>query len=314
MIILRGKKICMPGPCVLAVGKFECFHLGHRALVAEMQRLTRDANGLVSALAMFRPHPYRLLVDTGYKPLFTDCEQEYLAGELNVDYLLEYPFDRDFAGISPVDFSRMIFTELNARVVVVGAGYRFGHKRRGTVQTLQEMAEKYNGRVHVVTPYGKSGHQNTQHDAIAAKTSTSSIRKLLSENRLSEAEGLLGYPFFVMGEVTPGRQLGRTIGFPTINLYPECEKFLPSDGVYSSRVIVGEVCYRGVTNIGFRPTVEGTGMPRSVETHLLDFDGGELYGRQVRVELLRFIRPERKFESLNKLKAQILLDCKQVLA
>ena len=341
MTIIRGEKICMPEPCVLAVGKFECFHLGHRTLIMEMMRLA----GLASALVMFEPHPYRVLADADYKPLFTECEREYLAKGLGVDYLLEYPFDRDFAALSPEDFSHMLFGKLKARVVVVGEGYRFGHKRGGTVDTLQRVASGYDARVHVVAPFGAGKTANFDHNPqpyeTTPKISTSAIRELLSASKMAEAESLLGYPFFIMGTITPGRQIGRTIGFPTINLYPPCEKFLPPDGVYATRVALGESCYYGVTDAGLRPTVnlfrnhrnahektgrfngfscthsdfgrglvESAGATRSVETYLFDFEGGELYGRQVRIEFLQFIRPERKFESLDALRAQIAEDCR----
>jgi len=273
----------MPVPCVLAVGKFECFHLGHRALVSEIMQLVSGGieTQLASALVMFEPHPYRVLVDGGYKPLFTGYEREYLAGGLGVDYLLEYQFSRDFAALKPEEFCRRIFEELRARVVVVGAGYRFGNKRAGTVDTLRQMAKRYGAQVHVVGHHGAGVGE--------VKTSTSTIRELLGAGKLAEAETLLGYPFFLMGCVTPGRRLGRTLGFPTINLYPPAEKFLPADGAYASRVVLGGQCYNGVTNVGLRPTVEGAGAVRSVETHLFDYEGGELYGEHVRVEFLRFI-------------------------
>lgn len=308
MITLKGKNIRMPKPCVLAVGKFECIHLGHKALISEMERLAHgnmSNSSLASALVMFEPHPYRVLSDPEYKPLFTGCEREYVARKLGIDYLLKYPFDQDFAVLSPEDFCRMLFENLQARVVVVGEGYRFGYKRAGTVETLRQIAGVYNAQVHVVTH-----HRAPQEVAASAyngssKTSTSSIRALLSANRLPEAEDLLGYPFFIMGEVVPGRQIGRSIGFPTINLHPQEDKFLPSDGVYATRAIITNTegergkmkqSYYGITNVGLRPTVEINNAPRIVETHLLDYENGELYGRQVRVEFLRFIRPERKFE------------------
>jgi len=295
----------MRKPCVLAVGKFESIHLGHRALVDQMMRLAQP--GLASALVVFEPHPYRVLFDPEYKPLFTRKEREYLERGLGVDYLLEYPFDRDFAALSPGTFCVRLYDDLQAKIIVVGEGYRFGHKRKGKVGTLRRMARHYKAQVHVISPHGRPQEGMPNHGDLN-KTSTSTIRTLLSENKLQEAESLLGYPFFVMGEVTPGRQLGRTIGFPTINLYPSNEKFLLADGVYATRTIIGANCYKGITNIGLRPTVETADVSRSVETHLLDFEGGDLYGKQVRVEFLRFIRPEQKFESLDALKAQIAKD------
>ncbi|MCL2572282.1 MAG: riboflavin biosynthesis protein RibF [Defluviitaleaceae bacterium] len=291
MITLRGRDIRMPEPCVLAVGKFESIHLGHRALIGEVVRLAKD-NGLASALIVFEPHPYRVLSDSGYKPLFTGPERARLVEGLGVDYMVEHHFDADFAALSGCFFGQKLINELQARIVVVGKGYRFGRGREGTVDTLRLFAD--------VVEVGVN------------ETSTSAIRGLLSENKLTEAEGLLGFPFFIIGDVTPGQRLGRTIGFPTINLYPCEEKYLPVDGVYATRVVIDNKKYRGVTNIGVRPTVADKGAPRSVETYLLDFEGGELYGKDIRVEFLSFIRLERRFDSLEALQVQIAKDCKKV--
>ena len=330
MITLRGKDLRLPGPSVLAVGKFECIHLGHRALIDEVVRLAQrgtalGSSALISAMIVFEPHPYRVLVDPKYKPLFTGPEREFLARRLDIDYLLEYPFDREFAAMPPADFCRLLFEDLQGRIIVVGEGYRFGHKREGTIDTLRQIARKYGAQVHVVAP--RKGDMNTRINDIMpfsdlgagehishlhnmSKISTSTIHGLLSQNKLTEAESLLGYPFFISGTVAPGRQLGRTIGFPTANLYPQEDKFLLTDGVYATRTILDGNRYKSITNIGVRPTIETTDAPRSVETHLLGYTGVELYGKHIYVEFLSFIRPERRFESLEALKAQILADCK----
>jgi len=300
VITLKGKNIRMPVSCVLAMGKFESIHLGHQALIREMVRLAKGSN-LASALLVFEPHPFRVLSDPGYKPLYTSRERAHLVAELGVDYLLEYPFGTNFAGLSPFQFCRMIYEDLQARFIIVGEGYRFGRERAGTADTLRQTAVQYNAQVYEVAHIGG-----------AIKTSTSTIRALLSENNLSQAERLLGCPFFIMGETAPGQRLGRTIGFPTINIYPPEEKFLPIDGVYATRTFLDKREYKGVTNIGVRPTVAGASAPRSVETYLLNFDNnvaGELYGKNIRTELLRFIRPEQRFENIEALKIQIQKDC-----
>jgi len=280
----------MPKPCVLAVGKFECFHLGHKALVAKMMKY---GCGLASALVVFEPHPNRVLVNPGYKPLFVDNEREYLARELGVDYLLKYPFDKQFAAIPPEDFCHMLFSELQARVVVVGAGYRFGYKRAGTIDTLRMIASEYGAQVKVAALCGVGDTE--------AKISTSTIRELLCLNKLGEAESLLGYPFFLMGNVEPGWQLGCASDMPTIKLYPCDDKFLPPDGVYDTRVCVDGHIYTGVTDVGTRPAMDGIEGARIVETHIHDCENGVPYdlltrgqlpyGQWVRVEFIRFVRP-----------------------
>ena len=321
MKILRGGDMQLPEPCVLAIGKFESIHLGHRALIAEMLRAAVCEN-LPAALLVFTPHPYRVLFDPGYKPLLTDRERQHIVGNLGVDYLLEYPFTPEFAAMPPECFCQKIFNELRAQVVVVGQGYRFGYNRTGTVDTLRQLAQPAGAQIHVVPLHAKAS-QDTH------KTSTSAIRSLLTEGKLAEAEALLGYPFFIMGHVTPGRQLGRTIGFPTINLYPPEDKFLPENGVYATRTTLGGQTYKSITNIGLNPTVTGenSGLPvetdtmhtvhqiclnnaqKAAETHIFGYSG-DAYGMSAKVEFLRFIRPEQRFDSLDALKAQIDNDCR----
>jgi len=303
VIKLKGENIQMPVPCVLAIGKFESIHTGHRALIREMQRLAKGS-GLASALVVFEPHPYQVLSDPEYKLLFTSKEREFLVAELCVDYLLEYPFDTDFAALSPFQFCVKIYEDMQAQYIIVGEGYRFGYKRAGTADTLRQTAARYNAHVYEAAHVGGTD-----------KTSSSTIRTLLSENNLSQAESLLGCPFFIMGKTTPGRRLGRTIGFPTINLYPPDEKFLPIDGVYTTRTILDGHVYKSITNIGLRPTV-GADAPRSVETYLLDYirnDGDELYEKNIKVEFLHFIRPEKRFDDIEALKEQIQKDCESAM-
>lgn len=371
MIILRGSDIKMPTPCALAMGKFESIHLGHQGLISQMKR---SAHGLPTALLVFSPNPYKVLHDPAYNPLFTDDERGYLVARQGVDYLLEYPFDAKLANLSPKDFCNKIYNDLQARIVVVGEGYHFGQGRTGTADTLRKSAKAYGATVCEVAHIGEGetllaqDYPNTTSQTLSndttyadpqntfSKASTSTIRTLLADGKTKEAQQLLGFPYFVMGQVTPGLKLGRTIGFPTLNLYPPQDsihgKFLPPDGVYATRTVImsgkkqypgnqardnathtnnivytDETTYQSITNIGLRPTIYGTTKTRSVETHLLEYnqepagspihnknhDGRqsyneELYGKQIRVEFSRFIRPEQRFESLEALREQILID------
>jgi len=283
------------------MGKFESIHIGHRALISEMKKLAQP--GLATALVVFEPHPYRVLFDPSYKPLYTRLEREHLAREQRVDYLLEYQFGHSFAALSPKDFCRKIFEELQAKIVVVGEDYRFGHKRIGTTDTLRQAAKGYNAQVHVMPHHGV--HQNGDDFAKsgADKTSTSLIRELLSSYRLSEAERLLGDSFFVICDVT--QQTVRDSGFPTIKLAVPEEKFLPPEGVYMSRLFVDARIYDGLSVIGLRPGEDGVSSPRRVEMDVTDawfnsyvyhklrstrgYYGGDMCGKQVRIELSRHL-------------------------
>jgi riboflavin kinase/FMN adenylyltransferase len=260
---------------------------------------------LASAVAAFTPHPYRVLGRADYIPLFTRWERADLLERQGVDYLLEYPFDEALILLPPVAFGRIIFERLRAHTVVIGEGYRFGYNREGTIQSLQTLAEQYGRTLEII--------QN--HESI----STSSIRALLGGEsnydapRFKEAAGLLGFPFFVMGEVIPGRRLGRDLGFPTLNLYPPPDKYLPRYGVYATRTLIKGRAFCGITNVGLRPTVDADETVPTVETHLFDFNG-DMYGQEIRVEFLHFLRAERRFQNLDELRAQISADIREAVS
>jgi len=286
---------------ILAVGKFESIHIGHRALLRSTVHRAQE-KGLKSAAMVFMPHPITVLGDSNYKPMFTETEREFLFTECGLDGVVVCQFDKDFAALSPGDFCKKLFCEYNAREIVVGENYRFGRNREGTVETLRNEALKYGGEVFVFC---------LRENSDGAAVSTSLIRNLIAESRLPEAEQLLGFPFFAMGISKKGRQLGRILGFPTINIYPDEKKFLPQDGVYSTKIVIQGEVLRGITNIGLRPTVNSGMERRSIETHILNMPGHfkkELYDEEVKVEFKKFIRPEQRFDSLDELKMQIAID------
>jgi len=291
--------------CVLTIGKFEGIHLGHRALLREVVNRAKSA-GLASVAVAFEPHPFKFLRDPEYKPIFTKTERTELLQELGIDYIVTFDFDADFAAMSAVDFCRKIFIGSKPREIIVGENYRFGNKREGTIETLREAAIAHSAKIHVI-------------NNVATETtiSTSRIREFLSAGELKKAEELLGFSFFVSGEVTKGRQLGRVLGFPTLNLYTGGDKFLPENGVYETRTSIDGVSMAGLTNIGLRPTVSNPGETQiSVETHIptLSAKPNEMYGRYIKVEFERFIRPERRFESAEELIEQIRKDILQMEA
>ena len=295
--------------CVVTIGKFEGIHLGHRALLTEVVRQAKQL-GIASAAMIFEPHPYIFFNDAQYKPLFTKEERSYLLENTGLDYIFYCPFDKNLATLSPEGFCKMLFDKHSAKLVIVGENFRFGKNRVGNAALLQVEAAKYNAKVQAVATC--RGDILSPEDTTQPIISTSGIRKHFAENDLTEASRQLGFPFFIMGEIAKGKQLGRTIGFPTLNIYPPDEKFLPPDGVYATQTTINSAKYRGVTNIGLRPTVDSDSKIRSIETHLLDYTGPELYGQHVKTELLEFIRPECRFNSLGELKAQIAKDVLQV--
>jgi riboflavin kinase/FMN adenylyltransferase len=282
---------------IVTIGKFEGIHLGHRALLETVVKRAKEKN-LASVAVVFSPHPYKILHDANYKMLFSESERDFLIKKIGIEKIFSLEFNKNFAEMKAVDFCKKIFEELHAREIIVGQNYRFGYNREGTIETLRDAAAAHDATVHVIP------QKNFDKNLI----STSRIRELLAEKNFSETEKLLGFSFFIAGEVTKGRQLGRVLGFPTLNLYPPDEKFLPQNGVYETRTIIDGVTLHGITNIGIRPTVDNT-QKISVETHLPNFSKrDEMYGREIKVEFIKFIRAEKKFASAEELQMQIKKD------
>lgn len=279
-------------PCAITLGKFDGVHLGHRLLIRRVREIARQ-KGWKAAVFTFHVSPQ---VQMGARPLqmlMTNRERAALLREMNVDLLAECAFTPEMKAMSAEQFVKEILLDrLQAGAVVVGTDFRFGRDRAGTPALLCEMGEKY-GFLTEIIPKAKSGDRDI---------SSSYIREVISEGQMEKAEELLGYPYFVTGEIVHGRHLGHSLGFPTINQLPEAQKLLPPRGVYVSRTLTAGKSMESVTNIGIRPTVSGTSL--SVETYLFDCSM-DLYGQEARVELLSYRRPERRFESLENLKTAI---------
>ncbi|MCX8160073.1 MAG: bifunctional riboflavin kinase/FAD synthetase [Candidatus Saccharicenans sp.] len=278
---------------VLAIGIFDGCHLGHQKILKELIKQSRRL-GVAAGLMTFSPHPDRILnrkkinlIQTGRQKL------EYLENQ-GLDYCLVLSLERDLAALSGQEFaSQILKKKLGISRVVVGQNFRFGHNRRCGVRELRVFGRVHGFRVVAVNPVKKGGTQ----------VSSSLIRKLLDKGRVETAARLLGRPYEIYGTIVKGRGLGRILGFPTINLKTENE-ILPS-GVYLSLVKIDDGAYPAVANIGFRPTFNGR--QPSVEAHLLDFSG-RLYGRKARLYLLKKLRDEKKFHSVEALRRQISAD------
>lgn len=279
----------------VTLGKFDGLHRGHRLLVDQV--LQKKQEGYTAALFTFDTPPSWLFDGHVGDKILTNGERRILAEKLRIDVLVQCPFTKKVACMEPEDFVKSVLVEkMNAGFIVVGKDFHFGHNRRGDITLLAELANRY-GYEFVVIPkkqyYGRD-------------VSSSYIREMLRIGNMELAQELLGYPYFIAGEVVRGKQLGRTVGIPTANLVPDAEKLLPPNGVYASKVIVDGNSYYGMTNIGVRSTVEDTDR-KNVGTYLLDYEG-ELYGENIMVQLLHYERPECKFTSVEELGEQLFLD------
>ena len=295
-------------PTAIALGNFDGIHQGHKAVlqpIIDAPRLSEEPN-IYSSVVSFSPHP-REFFSGGKVQLLTPIPQKAeILSNLGIEQLVLLPFNRDLASLSPRQFVEQILVkQLQAQLISVGSDFRFGYQRKGTGEDLKNMAAGF-GITVLLNSLLKSQHHNND----GVRVSSSLIRQALSEGKMSTANMMLGRPYSLIGEVVTGQQIGRTIGFPTANLQLPREKFLPRYGVYSVDVLLGRTEIKGVMNIGCRPTVAGESP--SIEVHLLNWSG-DLYGQTLKVNLLKFLRPEQKFPSVEALKQQITKDCQSVL-
>lgn len=286
-------------PTAIALGNFDGVHLGHRHAIAPIAEVPPPLHPTVLT---FSPHPQEFFTGRSKELLTPREEKVEQLQQLGIEQLILLPFDRQLSLLSPADFVRQILVEqLQAQRISIGADFRFGHRRAGTAEDLQKLAAPFGVKVAIASL------QNSD-DANPDRISSSAIRRALQARQLDRANQLLGRPYSLVGTVVTGKQLGRTLGFPTANLKLPERKLLPSYGVYAVEIGLpnGDRAI-GVTNIGYRPTADNIPTP-TVEVHLFDWSG-DLYDRTLKVNLLHFLRPERKFDSLDALKAQIDTDC-----
>ncbi|KAI4446971.1 Bifunctional riboflavin kinase/FMN adenylyltransferase [Eubacterium plexicaudatum ASF492] len=276
-------------PTVLSLGKFDGLHRGHELLMKAV--LEKTKTGLKAAVFTFDIPPN----GTGamQQVITTNEEKQQLFMECGTDYLIECPFTKEIMQMEAERFIQEVVTRLCVKWMVVGTDFRFGHQRRGDFHMLQEYAKAYGYQVQVVSKIRHNGRD----------ISSTYIREALANGRIELANELLGYPYFIQGTVIHGNRVGRTIGFPTINILPLPQKLLPPLGVYLSAVRLDGKRYKGITNIGKKPTIEGYN-PIGAETYIYDFTG-DVYDKTAKIELLHFERPEVKFEGIEQLKRQL---------
>lgn len=279
---------------VISLGKFDGIHRGHTKLLEHFAE--KKAKGLRSVIFTFDIPPRKNVQHVEAKVLTTNEEKMYIFEQLGIDYLVECPFTPEIMCMEAEDFIAKIARQIHVKCLVVGEDFRFGHNRRGDYHMLKEYARQYGYEVIVVEKIKEEERD----------ISSTFVREEIAAGNIERANHLLGYRYFVTSMVKHGNQIGRTIGIPTINQIPPEEKLLPPNGVYVTEVYIGGHKYRGITNVGCKPTIEGKN-PIGVETHLLDF-AGDVYDRFVTVEFLSRVRGEYKFASVEALKEQMQND------
>ncbi|WP_236579998.1 bifunctional riboflavin kinase/FAD synthetase [Pseudanabaena sp. lw0831] len=300
-------------PTAIALGNFDGVHVGHRRVIAPILPISlrdRDRN-LTSTVVSFSPHPQEFFSQKSRSLLAPFDEKVALLKSLGVEQLVLLPFNADLAKLTATEFiQKILIDSLQVELISVGFDFHFGQKRQGNITDLQNI---WGDRLTVIPEQTMSFGDL---DQPPVRISSSNIRTALAQGEIDLANSLLGRPYNLVGRVVQGKQLGRTIGFPTANLELPTQKCLPRDGVYAVQATINhpdaatqsqtQSQILGVMNIGLRPTVNGD--LRSVEVHLFDWQG-DLYDLELSVNLIRFIRPEKKFDSLDALKSQIQADC-----
>lgn len=276
-------------PVCLSVGKFDGLHLGHRRLIETMRE-----SGLPCMLLS--------VSHTDGHSIFTEKESRILAASLGVERYETWPLNEENRRMTPEAFVRdVLIGQYHASRIVVGEDFRFGHDRSGDAGAMKRIAEQC-GVTCSICPMVYSENE---------PVSSSRIRSLITEGNMGEAAKLLGGPYFIDGTVAKGRQIGRTIGFPTVNLLPSCDKLFPPFGVYRTETTVRGNTYRSVTNVGDNPTVaDEAERTVTIETHILDF-ADDLYGEPIRVSFSERMRGQVKFGSLEELKNQLAEDVRK---
>lgn len=297
-IIEKTTDFVLPAPSAVALGKFDGVHIGHRWLLGQI--LEQKRHGLLAAVFTFDTSAAAFFGGESAE-LTTVDEKRRIFREMGVDVLIEFPLNRETAATeAPVFVTEYLVRRMRAAYICAGPDVSFGRGGAGDYALLERYAGQGGYRVELIPKVRLDG----------SDVSSTAVREAVRGGRMEKAAAMLGTPYSVTGVVEHGRQLGRTIGIPTANLLPPADKLLPPNGVYYASVRVDGQVYPAVSNIGCRPTVSDGHVP-GVETYLYGYDG-DLYGRQIRVELLAFRRPERKFDSVESLRAQMERDIAEV--
>lgn len=287
---------------VITIGTFDGVHLGHKKII---DRLTTSAaaNDLKSVVFTFFPHPRMVLQkDTDLKLINTLDERVCILERTGIHELIVYPFSKAFSRLTALEFVRDILVEkLCVRKIIIGYDHRFGRNRTATIADLNAFGATFNFEVEEISA----------EEINEVSISSTKIRTALHRGDIETANTYLGYAFMLSGTIVRGKGLGRQLAFPTANLHiEESYKLIPQNGVYVVKSTLDKRCIYGMMNIGFNPTVNGT--KKTIEVHFFDLDA-DLYGRNIRIDLLIRLRDEQRFASVEALKAQLVKDRENAL-
>ncbi len=284
-------------PAVATIGFFDVVNGGDRFLINKVKEVA-DKDRLYYELVTFPMHP-RQVIQTTYHPQLLSSPKEKLAllETTQVDYCLLLPFTQNLSLLSAREFMQLLRTKFNIHTLVIGYDHRFGHNRSESFEDFCRYGEELN--IYIVRARAYTDGED--------KISSSVIRQLLKEGKVSQAAQFLGYNYYLDGTVVDGYKVGRKIGFPTANLQVDCsDKLIPSEGVYAVYVYVEGKKWAGMLNIGHRPTINN-GNNVSIEVNILNFSE-DIYHKEMRIEFVKYLRPEEKYDTIDELIAQMHKD------
>ncbi|SHG90238.1 bifunctional riboflavin kinase/FAD synthetase [Winogradskyella jejuensis] len=287
---------------ILTIGTFDGVHIGHQAILKKVKNLGKKKNLIPSVLTFF-PHPRMVLKQNeDIKLLNTISERKFLLEKFGVKLICVKTFTKEFADLSARDYVKNILVEeLNTKQIVIGYDHHFGKNRSANINDLIKFSEEFDFEIEEISA----------EDIEQVTVSSTKIRNALNDGDVSLANTYLGYNYFLTGKVVSGHSIGRTIDFPTANIYIEEDyKLIPKDGVYVVKSFVNSKEVYGMMNIGSNPTIKNK--PRSIEVHFFDFEDN-LYGKEVVIEMLHRLRDEHKFKTVDALKTQLKKDKKASL-
>ncbi|TAF31347.1 MAG: bifunctional riboflavin kinase/FAD synthetase [Cytophagales bacterium] len=285
---------------IVTIGTFDGVHLGHQQILDQMHDLKKRHPQARTVLLSFLPHPRLILFpeQADLKLLTTNSEKIELLGRYGIDHLIWIPFDKNFALQTAEEFvENVLKKKLNAKALIVGHDHRFGQGREGSFEFLKSNEDKYALEV----------QQVSRLDLDEVVVSSTQIRQHLFDGNIPAANALLGYPYLLSGKVVKGQQLGRKLGFPTANIQiDDPNKLIPPDGIYATRVNFDNYFFEGLLSIGHKPTL-GDNLERCIEVNIFDFNQ-EIYGESIAVYFKAFIRPQIKFDDVELMRQQMILD------
>jgi len=282
---------------IVTIGTFDGVHIGHQKIISRLVKLAQP-NNLHAVVLTFFPHPRMVLQkDANIKLINTIDEKSKLLGEFGVDHLVVKEFTKEFSRLTALEFVRdILVNKLHVKHIIIGYDHRFGRNRTANIKDLREYGDTYGFEVTEISAQ----------DIDAVTVSSTKIRTALEAGNIKIANAYLGYNFRLTGLIVRGKSLGKQIGFPTANLdIEESYKLIPKNGVYVVKSYVEDSAIYGMMNIGTNPTVNGE--DQSIEVHFFDFDA-DIYDLKIEVQLLKWLRDEHKFNSIEALKTQLYKD------